>query len=245
MNTVEIRRVRPNQCEDRGVHEGDTVDNVETQLSPAVLKNSPIATERRTAAAMAGHLNDVETARQLLNDDDPDVRATAIGALNRLQVLTETELLNGLGDNHTLVVRRALRESIRWQGEVDTPIATTVAQQIEQLLDHADPLVVEAAAWASGERPTLESTIDRLMQLVEHHEDALVRESAVAALGAIGNERALPAILLATNDRATVRRRAIIALAPFSGDDVDAALQKALSDRDWQVRQAAEDLLAE
>jgi len=83
------------------------------------------------------------------------------------------------------------------------------------------------------------------MQLVEHHEDALVRESAVAALGAIGNERALPVILLATNDRATVRRRAIIALAPFSGDDVDAALQKALSDRDWQVRQAAEDLLAE
>lgn len=237
--------MRPNQCEDRGVHEGDTVDNVETQLSPAVLKKSTIATERRTAAAMAGHLNDVETARQLLNDDDPDVRATAIGALNRLQVLTETELLNGLGDNHTLVVRRALRESIRWQGEVDTPITTPVAQQIEQLLDHADPLVVEAAAWASGERPTLESTIDRLMQLVEHHEDALVRESAVAALGAIGNERALPAILLATNDRATVRRRAIIALAPFSGDDVDAALQKALSDRDWQVRQAAEDLLAE
>jgi len=245
MNTLEIRRSPPKQCEDSQVHEGDPDDNVESQLSPARLKNSSNATERRTAAAIAGHLNDVATARQLLDDEDPDVRATALGALNRLQNLTEAELLSGLRDQHTLVLRRALRESVHWQGDIDTPITNTIAQQITELLNHPDPLVVEAAAWASGERPTLDSTIDRLMQLVEHHEDALVRESAVAALGAIGNERALPVILLATNDRATVRRRAIIALAPFSGDDVDAALQKALSDRDWQVRQAAEDLLAE
>jgi hypothetical protein len=34
----------------------------------------------------------------------------------------------------------------------------------------------------------------------------------------------------------------VIALAPFSGPDVDAALTAALEDRDWQVRQAAEDL---
>jgi hypothetical protein len=36
----------------------------------------------------------------------------------------------------------------------------------------------------------------------------------------------------------------VLALAPFDGDEVDAALQRALDDRDWQVRQAAEDLLA-
>jgi HEAT repeat protein len=41
-----------------------------------------------------------------------------------------------------------------------------------------------------------------------------------------------------------VRRRAILALAPFDGADVDAALRTALEDRDWQVRQAAEDLLS-
>jgi hypothetical protein len=40
-----------------------------------------------------------------------------------------------------------------------------------------------------------------------------------------------------------VRRRAVIALAPFAGPDVDAALAAASQDRDWQVRQAAEDLL--
>jgi hypothetical protein len=34
----------------------------------------------------------------------------------------------------------------------------------------------------------------------------------------------------------------VIALAAFEGDEVDAALERALADRDWQVRQAAEDL---
>jgi hypothetical protein len=32
----------------------------------------------------------------------------------------------------------------------------------------------------------------------------------------------------------------VLALAPFEGAEVDAALTRALSDRDWQVRQAAE-----
>jgi hypothetical protein len=34
----------------------------------------------------------------------------------------------------------------------------------------------------------------------------------------------------------------VLALAPFEGPEVDAALERAASDRDWQVRQAAEDL---
>jgi hypothetical protein len=35
----------------------------------------------------------------------------------------------------------------------------------------------------------------------------------------------------------------VIALAPFDGEEVTGALEKALTDRDWQVRQAAEDQL--
>jgi hypothetical protein len=37
----------------------------------------------------------------------------------------------------------------------------------------------------------------------------------------------------------------VIALAPFEGKEVEAALARALDDRDWQVRQAAEDLTAD
>ena len=66
---------------------------------------------------------------------------------------------------------------------------------------------------------------------------------AVAALGAIGDPRGLPTILHGCADKPAVRRRAVLALAPFDGEAVDAALQAALVDRDWQVRQAAEDVL--
>jgi HEAT repeat protein len=103
--------------------------------------------------------------------------------------------------------------------------------------------VVEIAAWACGERPPASSaTIERLCEIATRHDDALCRESAVAALGALGNPAGLAAILAATEDKATVRRRAVIALAPFDGPEVDAALERATNDRDWQVRQAAEDL---
>ena len=64
----------------------------------------------------------------------------------------------------------------------------------------------------------------------------------MAALGAIGDQAGLAAILVATTDRPAVRRRAVLALAPFEGPEVDDALTRARSDRDWQVRQAAEDL---
>ena len=70
-----------------------------------------------------------------------------------------------------------------------------------------------------------------------------MREASVAAVGASGDERGLTAILKAGDDKPTGRRRAVLALAPFDGDEVKAALTKALDDRDWQVRQAAEDLL--
>jgi HEAT repeat protein len=112
------------------------------------------------------------------------------------------------------------------------------------LLTDSDGSVAEAAAWACGEHEHADGpVVARLVDLAGGHDDALVREAAVAALGAIGDPAGLPAILAATTDKPPVRRRAVLALAPFDGDAVDAALQRALQDRDWQVRQAAEDLL--
>lgn len=90
----------------------------------------------------------------------------------------------------------------------------------------------------------LANIVQTLSETVYHHADALVREAAVAALGCIGTPEAKAPILHAIGDKATVRRRAVIALASFEGEDVEAALAEATGDRDWQVRQAAEDLLA-
>ena len=66
----------------------------------------------------------------------------------------------------------------------------------------------------------------------------------MAAIGAIGDPAGLPAVLHALGDKPAIRRRAAVALSAFEGPSVDAALRRCLDDRDWQVRQVAEDLLA-
>jgi len=193
---------------------------------------------RRRAAALAGHRGDAAGARTLLTDEDPSVRATALGALARIGDLRPDELDRALADPVVGVRRRAIEVAAQWPG--DGPI------HLVPLLDDTDPIVVEMAAWASGERqPPEPGAVARLSSIVIGHDDALCREAAVAALGAISDPAGLPAILAAITDKATVRRRAVIALAPFEGPEVDAALHAARTDRDWQVRQAAEDLLAD
>jgi HEAT repeats len=95
-----------------------------------------------------------------------------------------------------------------------------------------------------AENQILAEIVRALAETVYRHPDALVREASVAALGCIGTDEAKAPILHALADKATVRRRAVIALSAFEGDDVEAALAQASGDRDWQVRQAAEDLMS-
>ena len=193
---------------------------------------------RRRAVALAGHRGDVAAARAHLDDADPSVRATALGALARAGGLTEADVARGLLDPSPEVRRRALQVGCAFGGDTDLDLVA--------LLGDDEATVVEVAAWALGEQqPPDPRACAALCEVATDHPDALCRESAVAALGAIGDPAGLPAILGATTDIATVRRRAVIALAPFEGPDVDAALARATEDRDWQVRQAAEDLLAD
>lgn len=112
------------------------------------------------------------------------------------------------------------------------------------LLGDRDVTVVEGAAWALGEQGEAAppDAVAALAAVATGHDDALAREAAVAALGAIGDPAGLDAILAACTDKPAVRRRAVLALAPFDGDAVERAIDAALADRDWQVRQAAEDL---
>jgi HEAT repeat protein len=181
---------------------------------------------------VAGHEGEEPTARRLLGSPDSRVRATALGALVRMGRAVAADVAAALSDDDPAVRRRAVALAVPFAGVPLVP-----------LLDDADAAVVEQAAWACGERvPGEPGAVERLAALATGHDDPLVREAAVAALGALGDEAGLPAILAATGDRPAVRRRAVLALAPFSGPEVDAALDRALEDRDWQVRQAAEDL---
>ncbi len=185
----------------------------------------------RRTAAIAGHEGDVDGAFHLLDHADDGTRASALGALDRMGALATDVLFGALADPSPVVRRRA---ATLGAGRSDVSLLA--------LLDDDDLGVAEAAAFACGERsPAEPGAVEALAAMATGHPDSLCREAAVAALGAIGDPAGLPAILTATGDRATVRRRAVIALAPFDGHEVDAALDRAAGDRDWQVRQAAED----
>ena len=188
--------------------------------------------DRRRRVVVAGHRGETELVMEHLADDDPGVREAALGALARIGSLTDAHVSAAFADPAPVVRRRAA-----------TLAATRPSVSLSSLLDDTDSTVVEVAAWACGEQERVdEATLTRLIALATDADDALVRESSAAALGAIGDPRGLPAILAAVRDKPNVRRRAVLALAPFEGPDVDAAIEAALIDRDWQVRQAAEDL---
>ncbi|MDH3293132.1 MAG: HEAT repeat domain-containing protein [Acidimicrobiia bacterium] len=187
--------------------------------------------------AVAGHRGDHETVLAALDRPEPEVRRMALGAAARLGLLNVTRMEGFLRDPSAQVRYRAL-ELLPGLDHSARAVDAVIA-----LLD--DPDLAEVAAFTLGELPIDEGELPRVSAALESqartHRDALCRESAVAALGSLAT--GLDAIVQACDDIATVRRRAVLALAPFDGPEVEAALRRALEDRDWQVRQAAEDLL--
>lgn len=191
---------------------------------------------RRRDVTVAGHTGDVDFVLPALDDPVSEVRVAAVGAAERCGVLTAELLNRALEDEDQRVRLRAIDVAASRPGDSETSLLVH--------LRDSDEFIVERAAWASGERQPPESgVVPVLAALVTDHAHKLVREAAVASLGAIGDPAALKAILAGTRDVATIRRRAVLALAPFDGDAVTEALERALDDRDWQTRQAAADVL--
>ena len=192
----------------------------------------------RRDVVVAGHVGDMATARSAKSHADPATRASAYGALARMGALDNEDLTGALSDPSPKVRMRAITLA------VGHPEAVGHEAPFTALLDDSCDEVVEVAAWACGEQEaTAPSTVTRLGELATGHPNPLVREAAVAALGAVGDPDGLDAILAATTDRAAVRRRAILALAPFDGPEVESALRRAAKDRDRQTRDAAEMLI--
>lgn len=241
--------------------------------APAAAAGWPADPLERAAAAAAAGLRRPATAETaaaiaLLVDADPDprVRVAALGALARAPHPPSDRWLRAAADPDPAVRRRAadLAPAFAGAGNPSDPGGTSpsdpgdnredggeiagppVAAGLLLLLDDPDGSVAEAAAWALGElgiEAAGPDAVRRLADSARSHGDPLVREAAVAALGALGDPAGLDAVLAACGDKPAIRRRAVLALAAFEGPEIDAALQTALEDKDWQTRQAAEDLL--
>ncbi|MCX6526057.1 MAG: HEAT repeat domain-containing protein [Actinobacteria bacterium] len=200
------------------------------------LNSDDDSASRRRSVVTAGHLGKLSVEQEGLLDTDAEVRASALAAMQRMGMLSSEDLIAGLTDPAAVTRRRAAVIAASYD---------SAQMELRQLLSDSDDSVVEVAAFACGERTDADlETVQVLCQLAGAHEDALCREAAVAALGSIGNPAGLPAVIAGCSDRATVRRRAVLSLAAFEGPQVTAMLRKLTQDRDLQVRQAAEELLA-
>ena len=238
-----------------GTSEAERVDAEAERVDAEALGDGPAtaaegAIVRRRDAAAAGHAGDAAGARRFLHDDDPAVRSSALRALERAGDLATRELEAALEDPAPAVRLTALELAA---GRGDIAAAAAAARLADD-----DRRVVEAAAWACGEKVSADhsasgepadaggsetaAVVSALVRVARSHDDPLCRESAIAALGAISHPAGLPAILAGLDDKPEVRRRAVIALAPFDGPEVDAALMRATTDRDKQVRAAAAEL---
>jgi HEAT repeat protein len=191
-------------------------------------------------AANAATSTDVaELARLAGADPDTRVRAVALAALVK----------HASRDVSAPVWRERVSDddaSVRLRAAQIAPHLGRAANNACLLVLLADDnaWVAEAAAYAIGEHPRpTRAAIDALVNATMSHPDSLVREAAVAALGALGDPSTLSAVLHACDDKPAIRRRAVLALASFDGPEVEARLHAALEDHDWQVRQAAADLL--
>lgn len=200
---------------------------------------------------MAGHLGPEASARGGLASDDDRVQASALSALGRLGALTAGDISATLWCPSPRVRRQACQQAAKWG------VVGAMPEVLRALAD-ADETVVEAACAALGElageaagtfvedqEGLLPQVVEGLAGVAVGHRAPLVREAAVAALGAVGRPEGLAAVLKGTTDKPAVRRRAVIALAAFEGEEVERALVRARQDPDWQVRQAAEDLVGE
>jgi HEAT repeat protein len=199
------------------------------------------AARRRRAVVVAGHAGDAEAARRALHDSDPAVRAAALGALARCGALSVPDVAHALTTGAVVERRRAADAALSVRGRGSR---STLFEVVMGSLSDPDPLVVVGVAWFLAER-RMKTAVPLLEATARDHVDVRCREAAVAALGAIGDPRGLSAVIGALDDKPAVRRRATVALAGFVDPRVEPALRRAAEDRDWQVRQAAGELLTD
>ena len=168
-----------------------------------------------------------------LGADEPTVRRLAVAAALEHPELHD-RIAAMLSTDPDPMVRRECAEVLGLGGNDDPA-------PLEAALEDESAEVREAAATGLGELAATRSVQLLIARAHDTTEDKLVREAAVAALGAIGDPAALAVFLdLVTTGPPQVRRRCVAALTIFDGPAVEKALRAAAADRNPMVREAAE-----
>jgi hypothetical protein len=198
-----------------------------------------------TDAALRAQAKDRTIARDHIPSiTDGQARALAWSARKRNGLLEARDVTEMLRDDSVVVARRGIEFAVDF-AEIDLVV----------FLEGTDLDLAEVSAFTLGERASRGGNTNvelaALREMAEHHDDALCREAAIAALGAAAehldesdsNRIATRTVLLAAlEDKATIRRRAIVGLCLFDDPESVARVSAARSDRDTQVRRIAKAL---
>jgi len=169
----------------------------------------------------------------LLGDDDARVRAAAAQALGEIREGALEALLAVVADPSPEVRKKVARAL----GELDDP--RTLGQLAEYARSDPDRDVRRGAIRALG-RSRAEGRVDALSGVLGGSDDGWTRVLAVKALGETRSPQAVAALepLVAGKD-GRLRREATEALAELGGGEARAALVRALSSHDPEVRSRA------
>lgn len=198
--------------------------------------------DQRRQVVLAGYRNAVGELQAAFENGDESHRSSALGGLARSGALTGDDARRGTLDAAPRVRRRVASLLAVMHDGIE---ASDRIELLSALGRDLDDSVVEVACFAAGELDmTTHKLVSQLVSIGMDHTDPLCRESAVAALGSLGDPDGWPAIEHGCHDVPAIRRRAVLALVAFDHDRANELLHELTNDHDWQVRQAAEDLLS-
>jgi len=200
----------------------------------------------------------------LLNDDDPEHRASAAETLGRLRITQAADsLLEVMADKKEAVRLAASSGLMRMNTpEIAEPLAAAlhypkkwlparVAEVLVSLGQDAVPALLRTLPTSSQEVTPLiievlgqigdSRAVPDLVELLKHSPFSAVRISAAEALGEIGSEDTVMPLVDALHDQAwEVRAKAVGSLGRIGTPELMAHLEFAAGDEEWQVRAAAE-----
>jgi HEAT repeat protein len=175
----------------------------------------------------------VDRPEAFLGSDDAVLRRMAITALDSAVANRMFDTLAVLLHDGDASVRAAAAAKLGACGE-------RASVHLASVENDDEPKVREVVATAYGELAD-STAIPWLVEAGSTDQDRTVKEAAVAALGAIEDDRAIDPLLgFIAKGPPQVRRRAIAAITVFDDARIEPAIRRAAFDRNPGVREAAE-----
>ncbi|MBI4301625.1 MAG: HEAT repeat domain-containing protein [Chloroflexi bacterium] len=196
---------------------------------------------RQMAAETLGKMKAEEAVlplREALRDQNEWVRWTACWALGQIGDKEAAAQIAPLLRDQNESVRQKAAEVLGMLAE-----AVAVESLVEAVGSDSSRWVRLFAAWALG-RAKDKRALKPLVKALRDKEWN-VREKAAEALGEMGEKAIEPLAAALKKDNIYVRRSAVAALSKIGGPQAKEVLRQALKDKDWAVREQAQEALKE